>query len=64
MSLSKDLNQAWEDRRRHAEWEDRFVTYGYILLQALEKVAKNHQNPDAVLAQDALDKFNDKVKKL
>ena len=38
MSLLKGINQAWEDRRKRIEWEDRFVTYGYILLQALEKI--------------------------
>lgn len=46
-----------------AEWEQRFVVFGYILLQALDKIARNKMNPDAEFAQKEREKFDSMVTK-
>lgn len=43
------------------EWENRFVIFGFILIQALKQIAQSKSPEDATLATRALVKFNEKT---
>ena len=53
--------QAVEEDIEGRKWESRFVVFGYILLEALEKITEGKTGHEIDIAKEALDKFQERI---